>query len=101
MTASMSRPLSGAVRVMQRRAFLTILTLALPLGTACQSAAPTVPTMSLEEANLVTASSGGANYVPPPRTIKDLEGLLHTAADRDARWTADKPIDEGALTPER
>src|SRR4030095_2570276 len=52
-----------------------VLTLVLGLlAPACRSA------MSIEEAKKVTATFGGAAFVPPPRTINDIEALLDQQA---------------------
>ena len=41
-----------------------------PMFAACQVA------MSVEQAKKVTASSSGASFIPPPRTIRDISELL-------------------------
>src|SRR4030095_7382267 len=66
------------------------------LTAACQSA------MSVEEAKKVTASFGGAAFVPPPRTINDITAILdqqrRTTPDVAARAQADK-VPPGTTDP--
>jgi tetratricopeptide (TPR) repeat protein len=65
----------------------TRLALALVLGApACQSA------MSVEEAKKVSASFGGAAFVPPPRTINDITAIL----DQQKRTTPEVVFREQA-----
>ena len=45
-----------------------------PLAPACQNA------MSVEEAKRVTTAFGGTRFVPPPRTINDIETILEQQA---------------------
>jgi len=66
-----------------------VLTLVLGLlAPACQSA------MSIEEAKTVTATFGGAAFVPPPRTINDIDAILdqqkRTTPEGIAREQADE-----------
>jgi hypothetical protein len=49
---------------------LAVVAVILP---ACHTAQPA---MSLDDAKKVTASFGGASFIPPPRTIKDLVWVL-------------------------
>src|SRR5262245_21739106 len=58
------------------------LTLTLVLGllsSACQNA------MSIEEAKKVTADFSGTSFVPPPRTINDIEAMLDQQARTQPR----------------
>src|SRR5262249_58518003 len=59
------------------------------LAPACQNA------MSIEEAKKVTASFGGASFVPPPRTINDIEALL----DQQARTQPEVALRDRADAP--
>jgi CHAT domain-containing protein len=56
------------------------------LAPACQSA------MSIEEAKKVTAAFSGASFVPPPRTITDIEAML----DQQARATPEVALRDRA-----
>src|SRR5262245_65014577 len=56
------------------------------LAPSCQSA------MSIEEAKTVTTAFSGASFVPPPRTITDLEAML----DQQARTTPEVALGERA-----
>jgi hypothetical protein len=69
----------------------TRLALTLVLGLlapACQSA------MSLEEAKKVTATFGGAAFVPPPRTINDITAILDQQKRTTPEGAARKQADE-------
>jgi CHAT domain-containing protein len=72
-----------------RQALIVIL---LVLGSvACQTA---TPTMSLDEAREAPASFGGPRFTPPPRTIKDLTGLVDTGLQSNAHRIADSSMPE-------
>src|SRR5262245_56272050 len=72
-----------------RQALIVIL---LVLGSlACQTATPTI---SLDEARKAPASFGEPGFTPPPRTIKDLAGLIDTGQQSNARRIADSSIPE-------
>ena len=49
--------------------------LALWLLVGCQQEGE-VPALSLEEAKQVTAAFEGADFVPPPRTVRDITAIL-------------------------
>lgn len=69
----------------RRARCLARLTLTLALGvlaSACQT------TMSVEEAKKVTATFGGAAFVPPPRTINDITAIL----DQQKRVDPEAPV---------
>jgi CHAT domain-containing protein len=76
-----------------RLALMLVLGLVAP---ACQSA------MSVEEATKVTATFGGAAFVPPPRTINDITAILdqqkRTTPEGAAREQADE-VPPGTTDP--
>jgi CHAT domain-containing protein/tetratricopeptide (TPR) repeat protein len=66
---------------------------------ACQSAPPTQPPMSLDEAKQITASFEDQGYVPPPRTTLDIAATLEQMKPDVSALAARRAIADAPTPP--